>query len=103
MKPLPTMTILRNGRPVLINVRDYDPEQHGDPASAPQAAEPVTSAAPQDLPASAPQAAAVVKRGRRWFVTDATGNDVTAPNIDPKGYTKEQDAWDVILQGGSNA
>lgn len=55
-------------------------------------------------PANSPEAvsagpvpSAVVKKGRKYIVTDAQGNPVTAAGIDPAGYGDEAAAWAAIM------
>lgn len=93
------------------------PPQDQTPVETPPAVPPVTEAgqeppvpamnaaedrAPVEAPVTAqePPARAVVKRGRKFFVTDATGKDVVAEGIDATGYTSESDAWDAVLKAG---
>lgn len=93
------------------------PPQSETPVETPPAVPPVTEAgqeppvpamnaavdrAPVEAPVTAqePPARAVVKRGRKFFVTDATGKDVVAEGIDATGYTSESDAWDAVLKAG---
>lgn len=102
---LPTMTVIRFGEPVRINVSDYNPDTDtmpGDakprkaPAPEPQAAPaPEPQAAPAPAPAPAPEPSAstqlgLVKKGRRYFVVDlATSEPVDLDGIDADGYTTE--------------
>ena len=96
------------------------PPQDETPVEEPPAVPPVTEAgqvppvpamnaaeerAPVEAPVTAPVQAdaptrAVVKRGRKFFVTDATGKDVVAEGIDATGYTTESNAWDAVLKAG---
>lgn len=96
------------------------PPQDETPVEEPPAVPPVTEAgqvppvpamnaaeerAPVEAPVTAPVQAdaptrAVVKRGRKFFVTDATGKDVVADGIDATGYTTESNAWDAVLKAG---
>lgn len=130
MKPIPTVTIRRNDMNVRINASDYDEARDGslvegdapgtDPVipgtnqpaatvgavSAPQGGAvvpegdvpPVTS--PEAVSAG-PVAAAVVKKGRKFIVTDAQGNPVTAEGIDAGGYANESDAWAAIMKANA--
>jgi len=48
-----------------------------------------------------PKPAAVVKKGRKWIVTDATGTPVVRDGIEADGYSSEKDAWDAIMKAGA--
>lgn len=74
------------------------PDEPAQPAQPP--APPQPPAPSPEAVSDGPKAAAVVKKGRKWIVTDATGNPVTGPGIDPAGYASEKDAWDVIMKAG---
>ena len=129
MQNIPTVTVHRDGQDVRINLADYNRDRDGDilasdpgvpPQSEPPAVPPVTEAgqvppvpamnaaeerAPTGASVTAPVQAdaptrAVVKRGRKFFVTDATGKDVVADGIDATGYTTESNAWDAVLKAG---
>lgn len=126
MQNIPTVTIRRDDMDVRINASDYDADRDGEilahddvpvlaappvpqivadpvetlvPAGAPDA--PAQPVAAPDAPAQSPKAVAVVKRGRKFFATDAQGQDV--PGFNASGYAQEQEAWDAILKAGSNA
>ena len=126
MQNIPTVTIRRDDMDVRINASDYDADRDGEilahddvpvlaappvpqivadpvetlvPAGAPDA--PAQPVAAPDAPAQPPKAVAVVKRGRKFFATDAQGQDV--PGFNASGYAQEQEAWDAILKAGSNA
>lgn len=126
MQNISTVTIRRDDMDVRINASDYDADRDGEilarddvpvlaappvpqivadpvetlvPAGAPDA--PAQPAAAPDAPAQPPKAVAVVKRGRKFFATDAQGQDV--PGFNASGYAQEQEAWDAILKAGSNA
>ena len=75
------------------------PDAPAQPVAAPDA--PAQPVAAPDAPAQPPKAVAVVKRGRKFFATDAQGQDV--PGFNASGYAQEQEAWDAILKAGSNA
>lgn len=47
--------------------------------------------------------AAVIKKGRKWIITDADGQAVTGEGIDPDGYSTESEAMSVILGSANNA
>lgn len=120
MKRIETVTINRNGGPLRINAADYDAERDG-PLMAEAGPEAVMSGTnqpgtsigavsgptqPQDgaSPATSPEAvsdgpkpAAVVKKGRKFFVSDAQGNPVVSEGIDAAGYANEADAWSAIM------
>lgn len=98
---LPTMTVIRFGEPVRINVSDYNPDTDAMPGDAKPrkapAPEPQATPAPepQAAPAPAPEPSAsaqlgLVKKGRRYFVVDlATSEPVNLDGIDADGYTTE--------------
>lgn len=100
---LPTMTVIRGGNAVRINVTDYDPKNDKLPEDEKprKAAAPAPKPEPQPEPAPEPEpeapAAAVqlglLKKGRRYFVVDlATSEPVDLDGIDVDGYTAEADA-----------
>ena len=88
---LPTVTVIRDGQPVRVNMTDYDAKRD-ELAQAPV----------QQADALQAEALAVVKRGRKWFVTDPTGADVKIEGIDAGGYKDENEAWGAILAVNSN-
>lgn len=90
---LPTMTVIRFGEPVRINVSDYDPKVD----KLPEDVKPRKSAAPAPEPQPEPQPEppaalqlGLLKKGRRYFVVDlATSEPVELDGIDIEGYTTE--------------
>lgn len=86
---VPTMTVIRFGEPVRINVSDYDPKVD----KLPEDAKPQKSAAPAPEPQPELPAAlqlGLLKKGRRYFVVDlATSEPVDLDGIDTEGYTTE--------------
>ena len=81
---------------VTAPVAPQDGAQGGDTTAA-GTVPPVNS--PEAVTAG-PKPAAVVKKGRKFFVTDANGNPVTAAGIDANGYGNEADAWKAIMEAG---
>lgn len=86
---LPTMTVIRFGEPVRINVSDYDPKVD----KLPEDVKPRKSAAPAPEPQPEQPVAmqlGLLKKGRRYFVVDlATSEPVDLDGIDTEGYTTE--------------
>jgi hypothetical protein len=113
----PTVIIVTENGPVIINESDYDPAVHtlaeGQTAPAAPVSDPATPPAPaastpapaasEPLPASEPPAPAAVpqrlvaKIGSKHFVVDEKGAKVEGEGIDPNGYKSAQDAWAAVL------
>ena len=95
---LATVTVLRDGNPVRINATDYDAAVDtlapDSPEPAAVASEPAAVASEPAAVASEPAADTVqlglVKKGRKYFVVDASnGEPVAIDGIDADGYTTE--------------
>lgn len=88
---LPTMTVIRFGEPVRINVTDYDPKVD----KLPENEKPRKAAAPAPVVEPQPESPAalqlgLLKKGRRYFVVNlATSEPVVLDGIDADGYTTE--------------
>ena len=95
----PVETLVPAGAPDAPAQPVAAPDAPAQPVAAPDA--PAQPVAAPDAPAQPPKAVAVVKRGRKFFATDAQGQDV--PGFNASGYAQEQEAWDAILKAGSNA
>ena len=81
---VPTMTVIRFGEPVRINVSDYDPKVDKLASDSPK---------PAVEPAVEPVQLGLVKKGRRYFVVNAiTGESVEMDGVDSDGYTTEEAA-----------
>lgn len=93
---IPTVLIKTENGPVLINEADFDPKTmkladvEAAPAPAPEPA-PVAPAAPVT-----PTQLLVMKSGRKFFIRDSMGQEVTAEGIDKDGYTTEAAALEAL-------
>ena len=89
---VPTMTVIRFGEPVRINVTDYDPEadQLPDGESAPIVEPTVEPTVESTVESVAANQLGLMKKGRRYFVVNlATSEPVELDGIDAEGYTTE--------------
>lgn len=87
---LPTVIVMRGNMLVRINADDFDPKVD-KLAKGENAPEPTPAAQPAPEPQStAAVQLGLVKKGRRYFVVNATtGEPVEMDGIDADGYTTE--------------
>lgn len=117
---LPTVTIVTDNGPVIINKSDFDPAIHTlhdageaavepapsvipsipvEPTSAPvQPPAPVTPPPPPVPPVQPDDKPLVAQIGDRYFIVNVKGEKLAGKGISPTGYASNEKAWEAVTK-----